>query len=636
MTESATLFLSAAEIAAAKLPGLPQTKAGVHAHAERHCWRAGEEGSGWRWRSGTGGGVEYNITLLPQPAQVALALKMAPRPERVADPAHDDEWTYFEALPRAKRAAAEQRLRVLEAWGDQSARDGVAAAARAVGRAHGVSVSTLYAWDALVAGVPRPHWLPYLAPRHGGSQARSPLSPEAWDFIRADYLRRESPRFEACYRRLAEAAAAHGWTIPPARTLRRRLAALPATVRVAEREGDEALKRLYPAQIRDRGVFHALEAVNADFHKFDVFVKWPDGRVLRPQMIAFQDLYSGKLLAWRVDTDPNQEGVRLAFGDLVRRFGIPAHCWMDNGREFASKWITGGVANRYRFKVQPTEPFGVMTQLGVQVHWTTPYAGQSKPIERAFRDLAENVAKHPEFAGAYTGNTVLAKPENYGARAVPLERFLAVLEGAITEHNAREGRRTAVCAGRSFDAAFADSYAGALIQRASAAQLRLWLTAAEGVRVSATDGTCTLLGNRYHAMFLHQHLGRRVVVRFDPQKLHDGVEVYTLDGTYLGAAACVEAVGFADTDAARAHARARAEWKRGVKLQAAAEKRLSIEQVAALLPRPESAPAPETRVVRPVFPRREGTANAPLEEGDDRIIEAVRLNAERLKRARQA
>jgi hypothetical protein len=37
-----------------------------------------------------------------------------------------------------------------------------------------------------------------------------------------------------------------------------------------------------------------MEAVNADFHKFDVFVRWPAPRgeaptILRPQMVAFQD-----------------------------------------------------------------------------------------------------------------------------------------------------------------------------------------------------------------------------------------------------------------------------------------------------------------------------------------------------------
>ena len=59
-------------------------------------------------------------------------------------------------------------------------------------------------------------------------------------------------------------------------------------------------------------------------------------------MVAFQDLYSGKMVAWRVDRTENSNCVRLAFGDLVERHGIPEYCWLDNGRNFAAKWLTGG------------------------------------------------------------------------------------------------------------------------------------------------------------------------------------------------------------------------------------------------------------------------------------------------------
>ncbi|HNB25288.1 MAG TPA: hypothetical protein PKZ32_22900, partial [Candidatus Melainabacteria bacterium] len=45
---------------------------------------------------------------------------------------------------------------------------------------------------------------------------------------------------------------------------------------------EEALKRLYPAHRRTREDLHALAGVNADGHKFDVFVKWDDGTVGRP------------------------------------------------------------------------------------------------------------------------------------------------------------------------------------------------------------------------------------------------------------------------------------------------------------------------------------------------------------------
>src|SRR5690606_13947366 len=122
------------------------------------------------------------------------------------------------------------------------------------------------------------------------------------------------------------------------------------------------------------------------------------------------------------------------------------------------------------------------TQLGVEVHWTTPYSGQSKPIERAFRDLCNDIWRHPAFVGAYTGNNPNAKPEDYGSRAVALDEFYRIVSQEIREHNRRTGRRSRVCAGQlSFDQAFRESYARAPIRKASEEQLRLFLLAAESV-----------------------------------------------------------------------------------------------------------------------------------------------------------
>lgn len=58
------MFLSAAEIAAHKLPGLPASKRGVLFAAQRGNWSK-------RPRAGTGGGVEYAVESLPAEARVA-------------------------------------------------------------------------------------------------------------------------------------------------------------------------------------------------------------------------------------------------------------------------------------------------------------------------------------------------------------------------------------------------------------------------------------------------------------------------------------------------------------------------------------------------------------------------------------
>jgi len=308
--------------------------------------------------------------------------------------------------------------------------------------------------------------------------------------------------------------------------------------------------------------------------------------------------------------------VRLSFGALVERYGLPEHAYLDNGRGFASKWMTGGAPTRYRFKVKEEEPAGILTLLGITVHWTTPYHGQAKPIERAFRDLCEHVAKHPRLAGAYTGNNPLAKPENYASRAVALDAFLDVLTGEMAAHNARPGRRSAVCAGRSFDEAFARSYESRPIRKATREQRRLWLLAAEGIAVRR-DGTVALSverRNRYAAPELLDHAGETVVVRFDPQDLHSLVFVYTMDGRFICQAECLEPVGFNDSEAAREHQRERKRYMRAARAQLAAEVRMSAIEAARLLPEVAAADPPDARIVRPVRPAVELAEPAPAPE----------------------
>ncbi len=215
----------------------------------------------------------------------------------------------------------------------------------------------------------------------------------AWNHLASNYLRASGQSFRACYDATVEATEAHGWgPMPSYPTMKRRVdRELPTAVLIAAREGMDAATRLYPAQTQDRSHFHAMEAVNSDGHVFDVFVKWEDGSIGRPALVGFQDLYSGFVLSHRISQIENKETVRLAIADMIESWGIPEHVYFDNGRAFMSKWITGGMKTRFRLKVKDEEPEGVLTKLGVKVHAVRPYSGQSKPIERAWRDMVDRI-----------------------------------------------------------------------------------------------------------------------------------------------------------------------------------------------------------------------------------------------------
>ena len=311
---------------------------------------------------------------------------------------------------------------------------------------------------------------------------------------------------------------------------------------------------------------HAMELVNIDGHTWDVFVQWPNGTIARPYMVAIHDVFSRKFLAHSTGrrTESAVE-TRLAFARLFERYGVPKSCLMDNGRAFASKWITGGAKSPFRFKIRDEEPLDLLTALGIKIHWAKPYRGQSKPIERMFRDFCDHIAKHPAFAGAYVGNN----PDDYGSRAIPLDQFLAVVEVAFAQYNARLSGRGA----RSIDQVFADSYATAPIGKVTEAMRRLALPAVDHCPTDSKFGSVMLHGNRYWSEELAMISGERVTVRFDPDDLHAPIHVYSRDGRYLCSAPVIEATGFLDVAAAKE-----------TRAKIAAEQLLDAAQIAALAP----------------------------------------------------
>jgi putative transposase len=612
------------EIAQARLPDLPQTPQGVETLLQRQGWRSHPEFA--RKRAGRGGGWEYNWQLFPSAAQRQLLVHLRAAPKKPEGKIREETWAWYEGLPQTVKDKAAARLQVIQQIEALEPVLGRYLAVDNMAKVSGVGERTIWTWLALIEGVRVDDRLAYLAPRNRAPDARKPravaFDPEFFDLIKSDFLRLAQPSFSSCYRRALRVAKSKGWRVAPERTLRRHLdREVSPVTQVLCRKGVDAVKRLHPTQRRDKTALHALEAVNADFHKFDVFVRWPalpgqDAYIGRPQMVAFQDIFSGRILAWRVDQTPNSTAVLLAAGDMIEDWGIPDHVLLDNGREFAAKLITGGAATRYRFKVKEDDIPGLFTALGCEIHWATPYSGQSKPIERAFRDMCDAIAKDPRFDGAWTGNRPNAKPEDYGSRAIDLAEFVRVLAEGIEEHNTRSNRRSEVAFGRSFAEVFDESYGSAPIRRATEAQRRLWLMGAEGVRLNTKTGEVAFQNNRYWAEWMQDHAGTRVVARFDAADLWAGLHLYAQDGAYLGHAPTLEQSGFFDLEDARTTARYRRAWLKAErdaakahKVYSAAELGRELDQVA-----PVEPPKPEAKVVRLARTKTAKTPTAPFQK----------------------
>jgi hypothetical protein len=613
---------SAAELADQRLPGLPSTPRGVLEVARREGWPRAicdTRGPLCRKRQASGGGFEYHFAVLPEKARTALLLRQAkpaePKPAAETPRDRESAWARWDRLPASLKDVGKRRMAVIGQV-ETLIRTGMASSkavemvveraaveARLQGREPPFGVSTLYGWIGRVRGVRRDDWVVHLTPDYVGRTATAEVDPEVWEVFKSEYLR---PRrsFAAAYRVAQDVAQQRGVELPACKTLQRKIEReVPRFTLIWHKEGPEAAEREFPWIERDETGFHAMEAVNVDGHKWDVMVDFGDGaKPERAMMVMIQDVYSRRVLGWRIARSENADAVRMCFAEVFRNHGIPRHCFFDNGKAFASKWLTGKARHRFRFKVREEDQIGLLVQFGVEVHFTTPYSGRSKPIERAFGDLEGEIGTSAAFAGAYVGNDPLNKPANYReGYGIPLAEFEEVVANGIRRHNARMGRRTKTAGGKlSFDQVFAESLKTALVPRPTAEQLRQALLCVEGVTVRKNGHGLQLAENRYWGDFLIQHVGKKVAARFDADDLHAGLHVYDLHtGAYLGHAECLEPIGFANAEEGREFRRLVKRRQKAATDLAAADRRISDAQLARMTPQ---LPEPEFEGASNVIP----------------------------------
>nr|DAT47695.1 MAG TPA: transposase [Caudoviricetes sp.] len=602
---------SAKELVGLSLATLPNSVQGILYQAKKNCWATQK-------RVGKGGGVEYAVKSMPEEVQAEIVVKLGKSavknlPVLAEESAPVDAqllWATYEQGTAKQQQKAQMKLGIMFAVAEL-VNGGVKIldALALVCHKHNqdgekpVTVSALKSWWYQVKDADRSLWLPLLMDSYGAhSESReAAFTPEAWAFFRADYFRNERPQFGSCYERLKRAASANGWVIPSPSSIKRKiLREIPKTHQTYLRDGTYALSRMYPSLIRTVAGIEAMEWVNGDGYKHNVWVRWHNGHIIRPKTWLWQDVRTRKILAYRCDESENTNMIRLALLDVVNKYGIPKHLTIDNTKAAANKKMTGGVKNRYRFKVREDEVQGIIPALGIQLHWTTVRygrgRGQAKPIERAFSHggLGELVDKHPLLAGYHAGDNALDKPDNYqGNKAgVDYESFILALEEGIQMFNERQDRATEICQGKlSFNQAFERDYAVAEKRWATPEQLRYLLTLHEEVTLKE-NGTFTLkaggevqgLRNRYEAYELIGTNHKKVVVRYDPNNLHDAVWVYSLDGTYLAEAHCTVDAAFGDTIAAQDHSRKEREFVRHTQKAAKAAQDMAIQEAAAYMP----------------------------------------------------
>ncbi len=479
----------------------------------------------------------------------------------------------FTKLKTPKQVEAKRRLEIVRLFRSFDGQnvpelERYAAAARKAG----ASVSTVRNWVGKCRNLDAGDWLVALVPEHKGWVLSTEISAAAYEWIKAEYFKLSQPALLPIYRRLLLIAAERSWTVPSYHTVKRLIKREPRWLHAMTRGGKEAFENLYPTQRRDYGSLGLHDIWCCDGRKADLFCRWEDGTISRPIVIPWMELRSRCILAYVIVRTEGANAIRLAFKAAAERCrAIPKEVLVDNSRAFASKLLTGGAPTRFRGKIKEDDVPGIFTLMGINVMFASPYRGRAKPIESFFRLFAEAERR---FDGAYCGNRPDARPEDCDpAKAVPIEQYRKLLEETLAEYHARPHR------GDSMENRSPRAVYEALLPQCAPRQptrelLRLCLLAVESMKLDR-EGAVHIMGNRYWAEPLAElPRDRKYVVRFNPEDAAEPVAVFEGE-RFICEAPIGAKKGFRDQEAAKTHARGRAQFLKARRDQAAAHTKMS-------------------------------------------------------------
>lgn len=298
-------------------------------------------------------------------------------------------------LTDAQRATIQSRREILDAW--KTMCRAFAAAGLAKGEATqaflmnrpGLSRSVLYVWAAADdSGDPLA-----LLDRRSTALRTQPgdVSEAAWQCFQELWLTPQQRSVKLCWEIVRKEAREKGWLWPGLRTIQRKVQReLPPCKSDYYRFGEREHHRRWGLKMRrDYDMYRSGQVIIGDFHQCDVFCRKSEGdwTIVRPLMVAWLDLRSRIIPAFRIVPRENQDAVLLSFADSVRKWGPPQEVVIDNGKPYRARGFSGGRPGR----LIEDEDYvrSALGALEVKVHFSIPYNPDSKPIERWFKTLEE-------------------------------------------------------------------------------------------------------------------------------------------------------------------------------------------------------------------------------------------------------
>lgn len=391
--------------------------------------------------------------------------------------------------------------------------------------------------------------MPALLSRHGHGAGDTSVREEWWEFYKERALRESAPPLKACWEEtFGFALEAHpGLTkadFPSykafERLLKRRIG---ESALYRARAGYSKWKRKYASSIeRNYDEIQPGELWVSDHVQLDVMVSQPNGRTCRPWLTVWMDVKSAKMLGWCFHAEaPNSDHVFQAFYNAALKFGVPRHVYLDNGKDYRARDLSGGRVN-HSVEVDPRRAMSLFSVLDIEVHFALPYNAQAKTVERRFLELKNRFGR---LMVGFTGGNVVEKPEKL-ANEIRLGKIMTLaqvepLVETYLEHvyNVRASNGK-VLKGQSPDAYYAAHAPTPRMFSADALKLFCFRVSTgrdgQGIKIGPNGVPDTSLGLMYWAEWMVQIKGTYVYMHRDP-KAYETAWIFNAETrAYLGIA----------------------------------------------------------------------------------------------------
>ncbi len=353
----------------------------------------------------------------------------------------------IEQLPESRRAIARLREKVLFAWSASGLKVEDFVKAYHAGVAvpelreqlgpHGdiKTFQTLYRWLELYEQFGLEGLAPQYPVRKGGNGAS--LDRRAKELLWFYYLNKNKWSIAKVLRTLEQK---EGLVVSKYIVYRYIKTEIPESVKAYFRKGKKYFHDKFECYVEvDYTRYYSMQMVVYDHKTFDFA-----SRVLRTDgwhrvrlfLTCIIDKRSRKILGWWIDEVPSTLTAIRATRMMVECYGCPDEAQFDNGKDFTSYWFTGTAWEAQHLKVGKKEIetiSSVTDDLGMAVHFSTPYRGQSKHIERLFGFIAAEFDKTFE---SYLGSNTAERPDESklyfgsfeGAAKRPIEELPTIEE----------------------------------------------------------------------------------------------------------------------------------------------------------------------------------------------------------------